>query len=205
MDENQINEILSAFPGLKLKEKGKFIGFIDIGDMDQYEIEADFSRFPIQFPSVRETGERIPKKADRHVYQDTGNFCFTTSAREQILLKKSIKTLPDFFNRILIPFLLNNSYYELNGTYIHGEYPHGVPGIIAGYSDILGIADTRRFISIIRDRLKGIKIRPNDLCFCGSKLKIKKCSTHYERYKEFRLIDKICLQRDYEMIIEYLS
>ncbi len=127
MNEQQISEVLKAHPGLRYDAPSKrFRGQIEAGSNDCYEVEIDISIFPEQFPLVCETGERIPRKADRHVYEDTGHFCFTTNTRETILLKKKVKTLPDFFEKILLPFLWNNSYYELNGEYAQGEYAHGV-------------------------------------------------------------------------------
>lgn len=206
MDEMQIQEVLQAYSGLEYNPDRKlFYGHVDISGNDFYEIEVDISQFPEQFPSVRETGERISRKADRHVYEDTGDFCFTTSAKESILLKKSVKTLLDFFQKILIPFLQNNSYFEINKRYCQGEYAHGLEGVIQAYQDILGINNPQVIIQVLWERERGGKRRPNDLCYCGSRLKIKKCGGHYERYKEFRLVDRRVIASDLNRINEILK
>lgn len=206
MTEQQISEILKNHPDLEYSfHEKKFHGYIKAGKNDHYEVEIDFSLFPVRFPLVKEIGERIPRKADRHVYEDTGHFCFTTNARECILLKKEVKTLPDFFGKILLPYLWNNSYYELNGEYAHGEYSHGLPGVIESYQDILGIQDTRLIGRTLHDHIKRRKLRPNDLCFCESKVKIKNCSDHFVRYKMFRLVDREIAENDLMLLLKNLE
>lgn len=206
MDEQNISEVLKAYPGLEYDATNKqFRGQIEAGNNDNYEVEIDISVFPEQFPLVCETSERIPRKADRHIYEDTGHFCFTTSAKESILLKNSVKTLPDFFRKILIPFLQNNSYFEINKRYSQGEYAHGLEGVIQAYQDILGVKDVQVIIQVLVERVRGGKRRPNDLCYCGSRLKIKKCGDHYDRHKEFRLVDRRVIASDLHQINEILK
>lgn len=206
MDEQNISEVLKAYPGLEYDATNKqFRGQVEAGNNDNYEVEIDISVFPEQFPLVCETSERIPRKADRHIYEDTGHFCFTTSAKESILLKNSVKTLPDFFRKILIPFLQNNSYFEINKRYCQGEYAHGLEGVIQAYQDILGVKDVQVIIQVLWERERGGKRRPNDQCYCGSRLKIKRCGDHYNRYKEFRLVDRRVIASDLNRINEILK
>ncbi len=205
MDDMQIQEVLGHYPELNYDpSRSLLFGRIDVGYNDFYEVEVDVSVFPDRFPLVRETEERIPRKADRHIY-NTGIFCFTTQAQEDILLKKTIRSLQDFFQNILLPFLQNNSYFEINRAYLQGDYAHGVQGVIEAYQDILGIAPIYKIGEVIIARLRGRKLRPNGLCYCGSGRKIKKCGDHYERYKEFRLVGKDTLVTDAELIIQFLN
>ncbi len=198
--EFQVDEVLKKYPSLKLDiEKSLLIGdlIVDKVDEDDYEVEIDFSCFPTRFPIVWETGERIPRKLDRHIYSN-GSCCFTTKAMQEILLKTEVKTLLDFIDKMLIPFLQNNSYYELNKCYKNGEYLHDIGvATFETYMDILGIEDIRVICQLIQERLfTKNKIRPNEFCYCGSGVKIKKCNNHEERYKRFRLISKERLKLD---------
>ena len=182
MDDKQIQEVLDHYPELTYDlSRSLFFGRVDAGHNDFYELEVDVSVFPRRFPLVKEVGERIPRKADRHIYHDSGAICFTTQGKEDILLKKTIRSLSVFFEMILLPFLQNNSYFEINGAYLQGDYSHGAQGVIEAYQDILGIAQIYRICEVMLARIKGRKLRPNGLCYCGSGRNIKKCGDHYER------------------------
>lgn len=193
--QKEIATVLKQHPQLEYdKVSNKLIGHLVVLEKDEYEIEIDLTPFPVSFPTVKETGERIHPIADRHIYS-SGNCCFTTKAREDILLKKEIGSLPSFINKIVVPYFLNNSYYEITGKYRHGEYSHGTSGIIEGYKDILNIKNEMLVIAMLFDRLKQHKIRPNDKCYCGSQKKLKNC--HIINYTDFKLIKKTTIQQDF--------
>lgn len=199
--ELQLEEVLKKYTSLELDAEKLLLSgdlIVDKVDGDDYEVEIDFSCFPDRFPMVWETGERIPRKSDRHIYSTKGNCCFTTKTMEEILLKTEVKTLLDFFDKILIPFLQNNSYYEINKCYKNGEYLHDIGlATIQTYQDILDIKDIRMVYHMVKKRLfDKYKIRPNELCYCGSGIKIKKCKNHAERFKRFRLISTETLEFD---------
>lgn len=201
----QIAEVLEKYPTLNFNKcKKYFYGTLNADIKDDYEVQIEINNFPHYFPIVRETGERIPKKADRHILQNH-SICFTTPAKAQILLKTKAKTLLKFIDLILMPFLQNNSFYEINNCYMQGEYSHHL-GILEGYFDILGIKKTNLVLQIlyVHFHLRK-KIRPNDDCYCGSKEKIKYCKNHCEMYKKFKLIDKQRMQLDFESIIQVLK
>ena len=44
--------------------------------------------------------------------------------------------------------------------------------------------------------IQGKKYRPNDKCYCGSEMKIKKCKNHLNSYKQLREIDKKVIKDD---------
>src|SRR5690606_13096322 len=137
-------------------------------DGDSYEIEVDLEPFPQFFPLVTETGGRIPVKMDRHMYPTSSCCCFTTRAKSQILLKTKVKSLPQFFDLILIPFFENNSFYEIEGFYFGEEYSHGRNGIIEGYKDILKIDNTLLTAKAIIQVSKSKFLKEHQNCYCGS-------------------------------------
>lgn len=187
--ESQINEVLKKYPSLSFKESDyRFTGkiVVDWEDNDQYQIQMDISNFPDRFPSVKETGGRIPKKADRHIYTDNKSCCFTTPAFEQILLKTEIITLLDFVNLIVIKYFQNNSYYELNGHYKDGEYRHGSLGKLQSYMDILSLP-VDKVLHALYLRIHKKKFNKIELCcFCGNK-EIRSC--HLQNYRKLNLVD----------------
>lgn len=188
----EIDELLAYYPTLSYnKINNSLEGELWISEDDSYDILIKLSPYPKNFPTVFEKGERIPHKLERHIYINTKSCCFTTQAKAQILLKTVIKSLYLFVKDIIIPYLENNSYYELHGEYCFGEYSHNQHGIIEGYMDILQMKDAYLIKQLIINRIKGEKLRLHDQCYCGSGLSMKKCNNrlHYNCYKDFRKID----------------
>lgn len=197
--EVQIKRVLQEHPGLSYNDQSKmFSGILIIDEGDQYNITIDLTPFPHKFPVVKEINERIRPIADNHINSD-GSCCFTVPVKEQILLKKGlIKTIPQFINKIVVPFFQNNSFREINGNYKNGEYSHGLSGIIEAYSDILGVNNQELTLKILIRHLKGNGYGKNDPCFCGSNKKFKDC--HSYRFKDLSLIDKNMIIADLKRI-----
>ncbi len=209
--EKEIKTILDKFYLLNYDaENQSFIGYVIAceKDDDRYLLEINVANFPQSFPKVYEIGERIPRKTKRHINKDN-SFCFTTKIREEIYLKSNIYTLSDFFQLVLIPFLQNNSYYELNKEYKFGEYSHDfVVAFIETFEDILKIKNPYTTLSTINKAIKNEKIRPNELCFCGSNKKIKNCDIHENAYKDIKKISKKTLefaQNIFSILILYIE
>ena len=201
--QEQVQEVLSKHPLLDFDEsKNRFYGnlVVDDQDNDTYQVIMDISPFPKRFPTVWETGERIPKTQDRHIYTSDNSCCFTTSAKEQILLKTKVRTLSVFIDEIAVKYFQNNSYFEINKKYKHGEYPHGVSGILAGYSDILDLKNTTQIVKILSSRLQHKKFGRNESCFCNSGKKFKKC--HLTKYELLSSVDEETIKSDLERIFK---
>lgn len=172
-----------------------FNGYVQVSEDDRYNLKIVINN-TIAFPKVYELDERIPRKADRHVNADY-SLCFTTKANELILLKTKVKDLISFFDLILVPYLLNNSFYEINKYYKFGEYNHNHHiSTYETYCDILNIDNFDLISTILYQISQGRKIRPNEICYCGSQLKIKKCKNHEIGYRNLKKNNKIKLRDD---------
>lgn len=169
-------------------ERRSFTGFAyaSEADADKYSIEVQIESFPDRFPRVFETAERIPRQARRHCNSD-GSLCFTTKPREELLLATAVFTLDDFFDKILIPCLQNNSYFEHEGKYRFGEHSHhSAISIYETYKPLLDLEDPIRLEQVLTRLANGMKIRPNELCYCGSGNKIKRCKNHETLYRDIK-------------------
>ena len=196
---NQIDEVQAKHKGLIFHLKDAALsGELVLPEGDSYELRIVLSQYPRFFPTVYETGGRIPVKMDRHMYIDTGSCCFTTSAKSQILLKTKITSLLKFVDEIVVRYLENNSFYEINGEYCYEEYDHGSLGVIQSYQDILAIKKVKSIAKLMLQRLDNKKLRIRDLCYCDSGQSLKKCTNgiHCINYKNFRLIEKDVLFSD---------
>jgi hypothetical protein len=197
----QISEIENKYSLRFDESKSEFSGNLYVEQNDCYQISIDITPFPSSFPIVKELGERIPRKADRHLYSDA-SCCLTTKAKEQLLLKKN-KTLDVFIADIVIPFFQNNLYFEINKTYIKGDYKHGIFGVFEAYQEIANITDLRLLLDFLLDRIIRKKYHRNDLCFCNSGLKFKKC--HQQNYNDLLLIDKEIIIEDIKLLFEIIK
>lgn len=197
--EEQINEVLDFHNGLVFKSISNTLeGELFLSEGDSYEVIINLNDYPNYFPTVHEIGGRIPIKMDRHVYPDSGSCCFTTRAKSQVLLKTIVKSLLDFIDEILIRYLENNSYYELNNRYYTEEYSHGKLGIIEGYKDILQIDDTIKIAKTLIKVYKSKKLVIHQNCYCDSGRRLRKChrGKHLSNFRKLHLVDKDILKQD---------
>lgn len=203
VDNNQLEIIQKKYPFLTYNDKERyFIGYLQVDDDDKYNLKIDISSNISSFPKVFELDDRIPKKADRHINSDY-SLCFTTKANELILLKTKIKDLVSFFDLILTPYLLNNSFYEINKYYKYGEYSHHPYfSTYETYCDILNVDNFELISTLLNEVSKGRKIRPNEICYCGSGIKIKKCKNHEIGFRNLKTIPVEKLNADSLIIKE---
>ena len=196
----QIKQVQQTYKTLKYSAQvNELSGELFISPLDSYNIVINLESYPTSFPHVYEVDERIPKKVERHIYTDTGSCCLTTKANAQIMLKTKIKTLKLFIEQIVVPYFMNNSYYELNGKYKTDEYSHNGLGVIEGYRDILKTTNDMAIAYLIYHRVNGKKLKIHAPCYCGSKQALKKCCNgkHDKAYRLFRLIEKDVLAEDF--------
>lgn len=198
--KEEVEMTLRKHTGLAYDAEGNRVyGELWISDDDSYEVEIVLDKYPKFFPSVYETGERIPRgKPDRHVYTDTGGCCLTTKAKSQILLRTSVTTFLLFIDKVVVPYFQNNSYYELNDRYFDEEYSHGPLGVAESYADILQINDPGKIVRTLYELVTKGKLRIHDHCYCGSGASLKKCTggLHDRCYRDLRRIDRDVLEYD---------
>ncbi|MFD2100119.1 hypothetical protein [Flagellimonas iocasae] len=201
--QNEIEEALLVYEDLSYASTSNMIyGTLHLPDKDSYEIEIDLKPCPKFFPSVKETGGRIPIKLDRHIYPITGSCCFTTRAQSQILLKTKVKSLLMFLDLVVVPYFENNSFYEIHNCYFGDEYPHDESGILHGYRDILKIEDRAIIERTIANTIANSRFREHQLCYCGSGRKLRKCThkRHIQNLRNLYLVDKDVLKSDLKLL-----
>lgn len=204
---SQIGDLLRDYPGLEYDEASRLVkGYIEVGEGDQYNVTIDTRVFPTFFPTVIETLDRIPKTNDRHCNTSDGSLCFTTRPKEEILLRTRIRSLLDFVREILVPFLQNNSYYEITGEYYFGEFAHSERvALFQTYSELLGVEDPLIITTVLSELVRGEKLSTNAICYCGSGKKIKKCSGHLSSYSSLRLITRKTLAKGLAAVTEHIA
>lgn len=197
--DEQIEEVLSFHTDLVyISDSNSLEGELFLPDGDSYEVSIGLNSYPNLFPTVHEIGGRIPRKMDRHIYPDSGSCCFTTRAKSQILLKTVIKSLLEFIDDVLIRYLENNSYFEINKRYYTEEYAHGKLGIIQGYKDILQIDNTIKTAKAIIKASNDKKLVIHQNCYCGSGRRLRKCNRgkHLTNLRKLYMVNRDILKQD---------
>ena len=118
---------------------GKLIVSGPKGPFDSYEILVGVPpAFPWQEPAVFETGDRVPRTADRHVFESHGNCCL--GVWEEWLLRSRDHSASAFLQGPLHDYFLSQSWYEAKGEWPFGDRSHGALGVLEAFCEILGVA-----------------------------------------------------------------
>jgi hypothetical protein len=176
-------ELKDAFPDMGMIEKrgdrwvtsGRLPVVDQHGDCwEVYGIDLALSdNFPLSLPSMWETGGKIRRTADWHVYTD-GSCCVGTEARQYFILEGKVNLLR-WVQLLAVPYLANHKLRTLTGTYSNGERSHGGKGIYEEYDELF--RDRGKFGLLPYLKLLGERssVGRNDPCFCGKGGKYKYC------------------------------
>lgn len=177
---NDIEQFLSSNPQfVQSEEQGRIcLSGIVIFEADgkKYDFKIKIcstENYPFRFPKVFELSDKIKKIADWHINSDE-SFCFTVEPIEVIACKSGI-SLPDFYEKWLMPYLSNQQYRINEGKYANGEYSHNVLGLYEYYVELLKTKDIRLIEKYLGVALSKKKIERTSFCYCGSGVKYRHC------------------------------
>lgn len=195
-----LNEVLEMFPKLKLFEKDKkknLRGEVDIFDnagnfVDSFVIDVLIPRnYPYRFPLLFETGNKFEHIPDRHVNEDKS--CCVCSLQESDLISQKGITIKFFFLKYVLPYLANQLYFDSEKEWANGDYEHGAEGILQFYKELFKVNTIEKVIKLLTF-FNTKKINRNDNCFCGEKIKLKKC--HIQTYTIVKNLSKSQIEND---------
>lgn len=154
--------------------EGLFVVSGPNGPFDSYRIQAALTAgFPAQEPVVFETGGRIPRIADRHVFPKDGNCCL--GIWEEWLLTAPDHRFETFLTGPMHDYFVSQTYYEVNNIWPYGERSHGPRGVLESYSDILGIRPDPKIVTDYLHLLSRVEIKGHAVCPCGSGKRLRQC------------------------------
>lgn len=210
MTKEQVRKAIVNYPTLSLKSnplrvEGELpILHEDEGVLDTYRVGIHFYRKSLvrRFPSVFETGGRIPPIADRHVYSN-GQLCLGTEFAQERRLRGQPMDLDAFFQEILYPFFASQSLIELGelDAFPQGERSHGILGKAEEYMDFWQV----HTVPEVADRLAAYvhRLRRNAPCFCRNGKKFKAC--HQREVNKIAFVDRELLKFDLTEIQDWLG
>jgi hypothetical protein len=180
----ELPAVMQRYPSLKIcaNDTHEFLqGSLDVIDFkkvfwESYDIEIHYRHgYPQRYPVLFETGGKIPKISDWHVFEDTYACCVNVEPAEIIRCVNGI-TLNEYIQEEVIPYLFNQTHRRVEGFYVNGEYDHGAAGLYQFYSKVLctegDIEKTIRLMLAVAHDL-----RPSDTyrCICGSNKRFIDC------------------------------
>ena len=147
------------------------------GPMTEFSIKIELpNNYPKSLPRVFETGNRIPRIADRHV-NPKGDCCVTVW--EHWLACTTDKSFQAYLNGPLREFFLGQYLYEEKGRWPFGERSHGYSGLVEAYADVLGIENDHELLRYYLRLLSHDWPKGHWLCPCASGRILRRC--HKER------------------------
>jgi len=149
---------------------------------DEFEVEIIFPITGTDYvPTAKETGGRIPRDFDFHVYPD-GTMCL--GAPFEIRRKyKQDPSLRAFINHLLIPFLYSFSFKEKHGYMPFGELSHGGKGIAEYYRELFETDSDLAVLELLKIIAED-NYRGHMRCPCESGERLRNC--HGKQIREIK-------------------
>ncbi|QFZ55845.1 SEC-C domain-containing protein [Oceanihabitans sp. IOP_32] len=183
--ERDIDRFCEVYPSFKYyknynKKFCHLIGNLDVCDLEgnyyftfRIKIYLNKDKYPYSIPRIQEITKHIKRTDENHI--DEEGFCCLDI--EHILEKESRKgiNLTTFYKNKVYPFFTNYIFKKETGDYANGEYAHFFDGVIQYYKEELEIEDFKIITNIIYAVASNSIPNRNELCLCGSELKIKQC------------------------------
>lgn len=172
----------TEFPFLQLVARsgmsvlmGDFVITVDGAVFDTYEIELVIPECGPRcgIPAVRETGGRIPREVNRHVYPQSGFACLLVPDEYWFRYPEGLD-LVEFLRGPVRSYFISQTSFESGMGWPFSDRSHGSAGIVEFYSEVLGTSDkvvVRRYL----DELVSQTLKPRRLCPCGSGYRIRDC------------------------------
>lgn len=205
----EYSDALIKYRRLLLPEKvGE--GFIIKGSIDVIDDEGSYwdtydvsilipAYYPKELPILTETSKKIERHEDWH--NRDGICCLSTNAKMFHVLGEEINLL-NWLDKFAHPFLANHVFRVKTGQYANNEFDHGTEGIVQGYCEIFILTTIKEVIDRLNLVCENKKLGRNDLCFCGSEKKYKKCFL-LNPIKHYSSIPLDTLKKDLTEITHY--
>ncbi len=157
----------------------------NVEDTYQIEIKA-VTDYPFRFPMLFETGGRIPKNFDWHIFEENGNCCIASPPEEFIICSSGL-SLISFIENQVINYFYSQIFRNQNGYFLK-ERSHGNKGWIEFFEETFMTDNIFNIEFGLNQILEGKKIDRVSVCFCGSGIKYRKCHK-----KSYNILSKLTI------------
>lgn len=140
---------------------------------DAYDLRIEVPQYPQGLPRVFETGGRIPRNIDEHVF-DSGRLCLGSELRQRLKIGPKLD-LVHFADECIVPYLYSHSRRRSEGKFVLGELAHGTGGLFDDYQDIFGVADPASVLVALRILATKPSSADKHPCPCGCGKRLAQC------------------------------
>jgi hypothetical protein len=198
--EKDLRATLGTFPKL-CYTCGKKLLFVD-GELDicdqqgtywgTFQIRILLSHaYPYCVPLLYEKSKIIPRNIDYHI--DENGLCCVDIDHKLLVRSKHGLTIQTYLVEWVYPYLANQLHRIKETKYAGGEYAHYFAGVRQFYSEDLRLNDEAA-IKMLEAILSKVNDGRNNLCPCGSGIKLKRC--HWNAYTFLKSLDMTVLKSD---------
>lgn len=153
---------------------------------DSYDLRMELMAYPEFLPKVFETGGRIPRSIDEHIFEHSGELCLGSELRLRQTLGSKL-SLVTFADRCVVPFLYAATRRRSEGRFVLGELKHGSAGLYDDYQAILGLESESAVCAALRILATKPKAADRHPCPCGCGRRLIHCEFR-NRINELRCI-----------------
>jgi hypothetical protein len=200
-------EFLQRFPSLRFcreADGAMFVrGSLEVVPSTSYSINLLIPRkYPHEVPTLYCDRNEIAWEADRHVYENSGIACLCAPSEfRKHWPSESRLTL--FFERLIIPFLAGQFYYQTQGVWPDtGQRSHGPKGILEAYKEMaepLGDTSIPTLLRLMMVLARDNRPKGHEACPCGRGKILRKC--HVQVLRKLRMeVQPEHAQRDLEYL-----
>jgi hypothetical protein len=175
----EVEDALIEYPDLRIVRDQEHVGvsgtFPVMHDgkvLARFEVEIGFpATYPRKMPFVIETGGRIPRTADRHVFPHSGRACLQVPEEWKLAPDRSFRR---FLKVPVHNYFLGQALVELGEPWPFGERSHGIQGLLESYGDVVGETDPGAIVRTVQI-LAGREPKGHWQCPCGSGQRLRRC------------------------------
>jgi hypothetical protein len=182
LHREEIERVRAAYPCLLWSEtvaghalEGSFPVLHGGKEIDAFSVRIELAKGTRGFvPRVLEVGGRIPRIADRHVYESDGTACIGLPEELLVATRGEPLTLSDFLDGPVRSFFLAQAIFECEGIWPFGDRRHGDDGLHDFYEETFGSRNPiviGAYLKVLRSR----SVRGHWPCPCGSGYRIRSC------------------------------
>lgn len=152
-------------------------------ELDRFKVKVVIlPSFPKDPPVVFETGGRIPRTLERHVYPKLGNCCLFHSDAFRIRYPNGMPFL-DFLRGPIRDYFLGQLAVEAGQPWPFGELGHGKQGAIQYFEEEFDVKGEQAVLNCL-DYISYSVLKGHHRCPCGSTLRLRNC--HWAKLNELR-------------------
>ncbi|WGQ09017.1 SEC-C metal-binding domain-containing protein [Pedobacter gandavensis] len=209
--ERDFEDAQERFPKLRYSWSEELKCWIIAGELDICDTKGFYwntfdifilvpKAYPYCVPLLIENSEIIPRDIDWHI-TSKGFCCYDVEHNLTVISKKGIN-LSSFISEKIYSYFANQLYKLKENRYAGSEYAHHLEGVIQYYIEQHRLTNETSVINLLTAITTKTGISRNELCPCGSHLKVKNC--HQKSIEDIKTLGQKRIVLDLNSITNHI-